>query len=200
MTFYKPARHSSKLISLIIFIVFIVVSSILPYFSFDGYSIISNTTSHLGAQGSPYAWIMNISFMLLGLRSLQLTSYHHSVSIRLFGLMFGTSLILTGVFRHAPLIDGVTLNVMSDTFHSIFATTTGISFAIVAFTSFINNKSKERYIALLLLFIATAVPLIMMLFPSMMGITQRFMFITSFAWIFFGSISKQGNKKTHIDF
>lgn len=200
MTFYKPDGHTSKLISLFIFGLFLLVSNILPFFSFDGYSIVSNTTSHLGAQGSPYAWMMNITFMLLGARSLQLTSYHNSVAIRLFGLMFGTSLILTGVFRHAPLIEGIPVNVMFDTFHSVFATSTGLSFALVAFSSFVYNKSKQRYISLLLLVIATIVPLTMMIFPSMMGITQRFMFISAFMWIFFGEISFQASKRTRINY
>jgi hypothetical membrane protein len=44
----------------------LAVIFILPFFSVDEYSILKNTTSHLGAQGAPYAWVMNVVFTLLG--------------------------------------------------------------------------------------------------------------------------------------
>ena len=47
-------------------IMLILVMFILPFFSFPGYSIIKNTTSHLGAQGAQHAWIMNTVFIFLG--------------------------------------------------------------------------------------------------------------------------------------
>ena len=43
---------------------------ILPFYSVESYSIVQNTTSHLGAQHAPYAWVMNTTFILLGLGSM----------------------------------------------------------------------------------------------------------------------------------
>jgi hypothetical membrane protein len=191
MTYYKNTVHHSKVVSLVIFVLFLLVVMILPYFSYEGYSIVSNTTSHLGAQGSPHAWLMNVTFALLGARSMQLTSYHNSIAIRLFGLMFGTSLILTGVFSHAPLIVGIEVNEFLDTTHSWFATTTGFSFTLMAITSFFTTKTNQRWIALIMVVIAIVLPLSMLLIPSWMGMAQRLMFVSGFLWIFFGEISLQ---------
>jgi hypothetical protein len=48
----KPARS----IAVFCYGLFLLVSTSMPFFSFEGYSILRNTTSHLGAQGSPHAW------------------------------------------------------------------------------------------------------------------------------------------------
>ena len=199
MTIKKQGTQSSNILSFAILVLFILVSTILPFFSFEGYSIVSNTTSHLGAQGSPHAWIMNMTFIILGVRSIQFTSRNSEITIAIFGFVFGLSLMLTGVFRNAPLIEGISIDALSDTMHFIFATTTGFSFTLMAFASFFTTKTKQRWIALLLVVIATIVPLTMMVYPSIMGIAQRFMFISSFTWIFFGSIGYQTSKNKEID-
>lgn len=199
MSIKKQVTQSSNILSFAILVLFILVSTILPFFSFEGYSIVSNTTSHLGAQGSPHAWIMNMTFIILGMRSIQLTSRNSEITIAIFGFVFGLSLMLTGVFRNAPLIEGISIDTLSDTMHSILATTTGFSFTLMAFASFFTTKSNQRWIALLLVVIATIVPLTMMVYPSIMGVTQRFMFISSFTWIFFGTIGYQTSKNKEID-
>ncbi len=48
-------------------VIMILVVFILPFFSAPGYTIWRNTTSHMGAQGSPHAWVMNLVFILLGI-------------------------------------------------------------------------------------------------------------------------------------
>lgn len=47
----------------------VAIMFLLPLWSFRGYSIAENTTSHLGAQGSPHAWVMNLVFIAIGLAS-----------------------------------------------------------------------------------------------------------------------------------
>jgi len=42
----------------------------------------------------------------------------HKILLSIFGL----SLMLTGIFRHAPIIEGVIFNSIEDKLHSIFAT------------------------------------------------------------------------------
>ena len=51
---------------LINMIILMVVMFGLPFFSVENYSIISNTTSHLGSQLAPNASIMNITFIIMG--------------------------------------------------------------------------------------------------------------------------------------
>ena len=52
-------------LSLWLYILFLLAAFGLPFFSFGGYSIVKNTTSHLGAQGSPHSWLMNAVFVFL---------------------------------------------------------------------------------------------------------------------------------------
>lgn len=49
-----------------VYIFLILAMFLLPSFSVEGYSVLKNTTSHLGAQNAPYAWVMNVVFFMLG--------------------------------------------------------------------------------------------------------------------------------------
>ncbi|MGO1060875.1 hypothetical protein ACTL32_17315 [Planococcus sp. FY231025] len=60
-------------LSLWLYILFLLAAFGLPFFSFDGYSNARNTTSHLGAQGSPHSWFMNAVFVFLGARAIWIT-------------------------------------------------------------------------------------------------------------------------------
>ena len=84
-------RKRQLIVSIIIYFLFLIVASILPLFSYKGYSIISNTTSHLGAQGSPYAIIMNVVFILLGINAIYITFTTRIPYIMIFGSIFGLS-------------------------------------------------------------------------------------------------------------
>lgn len=169
----------------LVFLAFLVVSTVLPFFSFDGYSLIRHTTSHLGAQGSPHAWVMNVTFFLLGttafIVSWQKNVWYH----RVFGGLFGLSLFLTGVFHHAPLVEGVTEVVWQDTWHSVFATTTGICFTMLATGHTFMTRGVQRRVAYVMAGIAVVIPVGMFLFPDVMGLLQRIMFISAFGWLFF---------------
>jgi len=174
-----------RIIITVTYVLFLIVSFLLPFYSFEGYSILRNTTSHLGAQGSPNAWLMNTVFIILGLVAILRTYPTGVLFTRVLGFLFGLSLILTGVFRHAALTGSVQINHPHDSLHSIFATTTGFSFAVLAVGHAIMNKGNQRYVALFMAALAIVIPLVMFNFPSLMGIFQRLMFITAFGWLFF---------------
>ncbi len=175
----------SMIISVGIYVLFIAVSTFLPIFSFEGYSVFSNTTSHLGAQSSPHGWIMNIVFMLLGIRSMHICLKTRIPYIQFIGTIFATSLILTGLFKHGPLVDGVPINLQEDMLHSVFATATGFSFSLLAIGQGIMSRSSQRIVSLAVSSIALVIPLLMVSYPSYAGISQRFMFISAFFWLFF---------------
>ncbi len=184
--FYEIRKNRTiKSLAIFCYILFLLVSFLLPFFSFEGYSVISNTTSHLGAQGSPYAWIMNIVFILLGVMAILHTWKTRYLYPRILGLIFGLSLAMTGVFQHAPLVESVDVNQFQDVLHSFFATTTGFSFTFLAAGHVFMSRGVQRKVAIVLALIAMVVPLIMFGIPSVMGITQRFMFIAAFYWLFF---------------
>lgn len=176
-------RHTR--ISLSIFVLFIVVSTGLAFFSFEGYSILRNTTSHLGAQGSPHSWMMNMVFIALGTMSIWITyrskiRYHQIV--RAF---FGISLLLTGLFQHAPLVEFVQADPLQDLMHSIFADTTGFSFTMLAIGHGIMSHGFQRSAAIIMAFASIIISIAMMAFPEIMGLLQRIMFVSAFGWLFF---------------
>lgn len=168
------------------FTLLLVVMLVLPYYSTPNYSITSNTTSHLGAQGSPHAWLMNIIFILLGLtsivsgwRALKTYFFH-----RLLLLVFGVSLIGAGIFRHAPITEGVTVDIFQDQMHSVFASITGFSFTLLAISAaFIVPTLIEKIIALTIGLIASLFSYLMFELPEYMGIFQRLIFLTAFSWM-----------------
>lgn len=174
-----------KKVTIVVYVLFLLVSTSLARFSFDGYSIVSNTTSHLGAQGYPNAWVMNLIFVCLGATSIWIVL---SIRIRFYqvvGTIFGLSLILTGVFRHAPLIDSTQINLFHDQMHSVFASTTGFSFTFLAAGHGFMTRKWQRASGLIMAVVATIIPLGMMALPSYMGLLQRAMFLSAFGWLFF---------------
>lgn len=82
------------------FLLLLLIMFLLPFYSADTYSIVKNTTSHLGAQSTPNAWIMNLAFILAGISCileawLHLRKYwFHKMLLSIFGL----SLMFTGIF------------------------------------------------------------------------------------------------------
>ena len=134
-----------KQLILPLFILLCVVMFILPFYSADGYSIIRHTTSQLGAQLTPNAWVMNLMFMAMGLACILEGWLHlkgfwfHKVVISVFGI----GLMMTAVFHHAPIDEGLAFNVREDMLHSVFATIVGFSFTLFSVsTAFIVTKNK----------------------------------------------------------
>lgn len=176
----------NRAISALCFILFLVVSTCLPFFSFEGYSILSNTTSHLAAQGSPFAWLMDIVFVCLGMMAI-FTAYATRIRYhQVIGGIFGLSLVMTAFFPHAPLVVGVPVNVLQDQIHSVFANITGFSFTLLAVGHGVLSRGSQRVGGIILATIATLISLSMMGFPLFMGLLQRsIMFVSAFGWLFF---------------
>jgi hypothetical membrane protein len=161
---------------------------VLPFYSADTYSIIKNTTSHLGAQSTPNAWIMNAAFVLVGISCVLEAWLHlgrfwfHKILLSIFGL----SLALTGIFHHAPIIEGVIFNSFEDELHSTFASIVGFSFVIFAISSaFIGRVAKHKIIDVAAGLAATVLSILMLYLPDYSGIWQRAIFIISFLWLIF---------------
>lgn len=174
-----------KKIIIFVYISLILVITILPIFSFADYSIIEHTTSHLGAQGSNNGWIMNVMFLVLGLTAIYISIITEVRFHQVVGILFGISLIGAAFFRHAPVNEMFEGNLLEDQLHSVFATLTGISFVCLAFGHGFMHKEKQRLIAFIVGVFATLISLGMMIFPDVMGILQRVMFMIAFYWLFF---------------
>ena len=161
---------------------------VLPFYSADTYSIIKNTTSHLGAQSTPNAWIMNVTFVLVGISCVSEAWLHlgrfwfQKVLLTIFGL----SLALTGIFHHATIIEGVIFNSLEDRLHSVFASSVGFLFVIFAISSaFIEKAVRHRIINVAVGLVVTALSILMLYLPDYSGIWQRAIFIISFLWLSF---------------
>jgi len=170
------------------FLLIIPIMFLLAFYSVDTYSIIKNTTSHLGAQNTPNAWIMNVAFIIIGISCVLEAWLHlgrfsfHKIILCVFGL----SLMLTGIFHHRPIIEGVDFNHFEDKLHSVFASIVGFSFTIFAVSSaFIEKVIKHRIIDISVGFIATMLSMLILYLPDYSGIWQRLIFIISFIWLIF---------------
>ena len=178
-------NNISIIISIVTYAVLIVVSLSLPFISFDGYSILSNTTSHLGAQGSPNAWVVNLTFILLGLNTLRVMIHTQIKYHQFFGSIFGISLILTGIFQHASFVTNYETILWKDQLHSVFATSTGIAFIWIAFGQGFMSEGKQRYAGIFFGVFATLLSILMGWVPNYMGLFQRIMFYGAFYYMFF---------------
>ncbi|MGI6773623.1 MAG: DUF998 domain-containing protein [Clostridiales bacterium] len=170
------------------FLLLLPVMLVLPFFSVDTYSIIRNTTSHLGAQSTPNAWIMNAAFVLVGLSSI-LEGWLHLRKMwfhRILLSIFGFGLIMVAVFRHAPIVEGIEFDAFEDKLHSIFASLVGFMFTVLAIsTAFIEKALKHRITDIAVGLAATLLSVLMQLLPAFAGLWQRAIFIMSFTWLIF---------------
>jgi hypothetical membrane protein len=172
------------------YIIMLLVMFILPFFSLENYSILKNTTSHLGAQNTPNAWIMNVVFLLLGTASIiggwRFLGKYWFHKIALIG--FGASVILTAFYQHAPIDNLLEYSAKEDEIHSLFAKTTGWFFTIFAVaTAFISKNRSQQILAISIAVLAVLLSL-MMFYPkteNLMGVWQRMMFILSFGWMIY---------------
>ena len=164
----------------------LIVIFVLPFFSSDSYSIMRNTTSQLGGQNMPNAWIMNTTFVLLGLTSI-LASWRFFERFwmpKILILIFGLAIIGTAIFSHAPIESHMAYNQTEDDLHSLFAKITGFSFTIFAATmAFIIKRQLQVFLAIGVAVIDTLLSATMFEFQDVTGLFQRLIFIISFGWL-----------------
>ena len=162
------------------------VMFVLPCFSYDSYSLLRHTTSQLGAQKTPNAWIMNITFMIIGLScvieawvKLKTLVLHRFVST-----LFGISFIFTGFFRHAPIEKGIGYSVLLDRLHSVFASLNGFCFIVLAVSAaFLEQKRLHKFTDILVALSSLLFSLLMFGVSDYAGLWQRIMFLVSFVWL-----------------
>ncbi|MFI0431214.1 DUF998 domain-containing protein [Mariniflexile sp. HMF6888] len=166
----------------------LIVIFILPIFSLESYSLLKHTTSQLGGQNMPYAWIMNMVFIFLGLGSI-LASWNYLSGYflhRILILIFGTVLVLTAFYSHAPIENSIPYNIEEDKVHSYLAKITGFSFTFFAIAmAFIIRDRTNIIIAIVVAIIDTLFSIIMFDILEFTGIFQRAIFILSFGWLIY---------------
>jgi len=184
----KMKRIENKRYLLPVYCLLLLVMFILPYYSAEGYSILKNTTSQLGAQNTPNAWIMNLTFCLLGIACIfEAWLYLKGFWIhKILLTIFGTGLLLTAIFQHAPIVEGMPFRDFENTLHSLFATIVGFSFTLFAVSAaFIEENNSKRVLAVLAGLIAMGLSILMFNVTDYAGLWQRLIFMISFAWLIF---------------
>lgn len=129
---------------------------------------------------------MNFTFGLVGIACVIEAWLHlrgfwfHKILLSVFGL----GLVFTGIYHHAPIIEGIIYNSLEDNLHSIFASIVGFPFTVYAISSvFIEKQVKHRVINIIVGFIATFLSVLMGYMPDYSGVWQREIFIISFIWL-----------------
>ena len=181
-------KNKEILILVAAYALLLLVMFILPRYSTPEYSIINNTLSQLGAQNTPNAWIMNLTYVSLGISSV-IAGWRYFEGFafqRLFLILFGISLSLAAFFNHAPVNPLIQYEISEDGWHSYFICTTGLTFVILTVSStFIIENHTDRLLA-------AGAGLSVILFSVLMtevaqaaGVWQRFIFIISLGWMIY---------------
>lgn len=170
------------------FLTGILVMFILPLFSVPGYSITRNTLSELGAQFTPYAWIMNLVFLSLSLNSVIAgwEYFEDFVLHRTLLVLCAVSFILLALFNHAPADPDILYNIKEAVWHVYFSGTAVLSFIILSIaTGFIMEKQYDRMVS-----IAAGISIILLSVLTSeadryAGVWQRLMYLVSFGWLIY---------------
>lgn len=180
----------------------VLVIIILPFFSATDYSIVSNSTSQLGAQLTKNAWIMNSIFILMGIMSVVFAfeKLGHFFFHKGLILIFGLSLIASAYFRHSPIDLMIPYNRLYDQYHSIFSSITGFSFVLFAMSCiFITDKLKHKVFAFSIAISTSLLSILMFFFDDYKGLLQRLMFSLAFLWLYI-FLSALKNKRSTIKY
>ncbi|UII29722.1 DUF998 domain-containing protein [Fulvivirga ulvae] len=188
----------SKILYFILaYVLLIVVMFLLPPFSAGDYSLLRNTISQLGAQATPNAWVMNVTFAALGLSVMTagwkfLKNYWLQ---RILLLVFGVSLVLVAFYRHSPIDISLDYSNREHQIHSIFSSVTGFSFTMFAFSmAFIFKHMYDRWVAMLVGVFSVLLTMLMYSIADFAGIWHRMVFIMSFGWLIYVFGSKRKKK------
>jgi hypothetical membrane protein len=181
-------RKKEILILVAAYALLILVMFILPCYSAPEYSIISNTLSQLGAQNTQNAWIMNFTFVFLGIGSI-IAGWRYFEGFafqRLFLILFGISLTLAAFFNHAPVNTFIQYEISEDGWHSYFIFTNGLTFIILTISStFIPEKQSDKLLAIVTGVSVLFLSVLMSKAPQTAGVWQRLSFIISFGWMIY---------------
>ncbi|HET6273759.1 MAG TPA: DUF998 domain-containing protein [Bacteroidota bacterium] len=185
-----PDRNQRLKAISILALLLISVGSLLaaPSFMPESYSWISHTTSESAAQGLKDAWLARLGFVTFGLAVMWIASSSRSWWAQgavWFHNSFGVFMVATAAFSHSPWLPGVPSDSIEDFLHSFTATAMGFGFIFGVLIRLLQRrKNNERGVVLdsISIAVATAVPMLMALVPTMAGLFQRLMFLTAYVW------------------
>ncbi len=159
--------------------------AIAPFLSHPEYSSLAHTTSELGGQSMPNAWIMNGGFLAygLGVACGALSRLRKTPALAAVMLLFAGALAGTAVFSAGSAAFRLPHDPVEDALHSFFSGLVGTAFALAcAIRLFAPGGNRRDRTSWLGLVASAAVPLAMTRLPGLDGLLQRGMFAISFVW------------------
>lgn len=157
-----------------------------PLYTTPGYSVIAHTSSDLGAQNTPYNWLMNIGFVALalgvGLDARRV--WWQAPFISVMFMLFAAAMALTGVFSLRPIDPALPFDDRSHMLHSVCATIVGVCFCVGAIGyGFYTRSARARLVSFAASISATLLSLGIFMMPDLEGLLQRLMFLITFSWL-----------------
>jgi hypothetical membrane protein len=149
------------------------------------YSWLIDTLDQLGAQGTPYAWIINTTWIISG-GILGITLFKNTFTIyKLPFFLFCVCLILSGIFtapaeqKHAIVIEHTDYEL-----HSLFVQLSGIFLYITIFEHIILIREyKDKILNFIMLTAISVCTGIYTILPGNKGLFQRILYGICMIWI-----------------
>jgi len=157
----------------------------------------ARTISDLASQQYAYSWIMSLGLLGFGLILFlgsifkiikDKKNWYREVPI----LLCTISIFITGLFDTKPLTSLANFHNSEDTIHAVFATIAGFSLAFAMIVAFFplgrlsKKQTTNNFIILsLLTFVSIIYGLADEFSPSLVGITQRLLWLVGIYWIMF---------------
>ena len=163
-------------------IVFILAVLLGPLYTVNGYSIVTNLVSELGAQHTPNNFIMICAFITLGM-GIVIDGVRMFQTPLLPFILFGVAMVIVGIFPHKPLDASQSFNIMYHNLHGIVASIAGTAITVGFIWQGFRTRGGQRVICFYMALIATILPILMLSISGYKGIIQRVMYLHILGWL-----------------
>ena len=177
-------------------IVFALAVLLGPLYTVDGYSIVTNLVSELGAQHTPNNFIMICAFIAFGVGIVIDGLKKFQIPLLPF-ILFGLAMVIVGIFPHKPLDASQSFNTMYHNLHGIVASIAGTAITVGFIWQGFRTQGKQRIVCFYMALIATTLPILMLSIPNYKGIIQRFMYLNILGWLWLKYPIILANKPLH---
>jgi hypothetical membrane protein len=168
-------------------IVIVIAQTLAP----ANYHWTRNTVSDLAAQGYANKALMQAGFigfgLLLGIAALSRFTCTWFTCLREVLLaVYALCIAASGIACTAPFVSGVPYSATEARWHSVFATTAGVTFSLALFVHmFTDAQLARRWWHLLTVVAVLGLSLTFGLLTTHMGVVQRLLYGFSFVWLVF---------------
>lgn len=170
------------------YVLLLLVTFILPFYSEPGVKFMETSLSELGAQETKGSWAMNTAISCMSLATLIYGSFSlkeqwlQLVVLYFFGVSFG----MTVIYQMAGFDLLFHYNYSYDALHALFSILSGFAFVLLCISIFFKvNVITHKVQTAIALLIAIVFLLLQIQFPEYIGLFQRLLFLICFGWLFY---------------